>query len=102
MKGEFKNLFILKKTWKTPTQGAETNLALIQSTIVFLVGNLRFKASKLNLIFYDFYQKRAEEQREIRIDEWAEIIKISQDKNYFTKSYLFDELKNFVIAYLER
>jgi hypothetical protein len=56
----------------------------------------------LHLILYDFCQQRIENHAEITTEDWKEIIKLSQDKDYFTKSRLFDELKYIAIAYLDK
>jgi hypothetical protein len=87
--------------WKIRT-GAELKLAQLMSTIIFLVGNSRLKFSKLQYILYDFYELRRDNNKEISTQDWEEIIKISQNKDYFSKSYLLNELKYLAICYFDK
>jgi hypothetical protein len=72
------------------------------STIIFLVGKSRLKFSKLQYLLYDFYELRRDNNKEISTQDWEEIIKISQNKDYFSKSYLFNELKYLAICYFDK
>lgn len=70
--------------------------------VVFLVDGDSISYSSIDYILLDFIEQAHRDERFFTTNELRELRKIKQDKEHFTKSYMFEQIKHFCIPYIEQ